>query len=414
MQTAARYLTVALPVLLVAGRGAADAGLSLAAILFVLRSAGTGDWSWLKRPWLKVALVLWLWLLVVSYFALEVRPAYSEAATWLRFVVFAAAAEDWILDRRWLRRLIVVTAVTLLLVGVDAIFQYVVGHDLLMHPKQDPYRLTGPFTHQVVGVYMMRLLFPALLGLWAWGVARPAARPAAVVLGSVVACAVFLSGERMAFLLVLLGLLATLMLWLGLKRALAFAGVAVLVGGVVFLFGRHQIAVNRQFMATLGNIEHFSESGYAHLWRSGLKVGSARPLTGVGPHNFRVACSRPGIGMPPTFSRRCNLHPHNMYIQWFAESGIPGLVGFVVLVGVWLRRLWRTGRQVNWSGWLTGPAIGVFVYLWPLGPTGGFFSNWNAVTFWLVLGWALAAARLAEQSALPDGRGHGPADAMAP
>ncbi|MGA7966978.1 MAG: hypothetical protein WCB49_14010, partial [Gammaproteobacteria bacterium] len=60
----------------------------------------------------------------------------------------------------------------------------------------------------------------------------------------------------------------------------------------------------------------------------------------------------------------------------------------------WLRRLWRATLRSRRNAWVLGPTIGVFIYLWPLLPTGSFFSNWNAVTFWLVLAWALASARV--------------------
>lgn len=396
LQAAARYLTIAIPVLLVLGRAAADAGLSLVAILFLVHCVGAGDWGWIRRPWFRVAFALWVWLLFTSNFALDVTSAYSQAATWLRFLVFAAAAEHWLLDARWLRRLLAVTCVTLAFVAADTILQYFHGVDLLGHSWFNPSRLTGPFTHPKVGVYMMRLLFPSILGLWAWGTLRAGRRWIAVSLGVLVTVAVFLSGERMAFILVLFGLFLTALTWIGLPRTAPLALVAVAVLAVVFVTGRGDVAVHRQFVATAQGISGFWESDYGHLWRSGIKVGSARPITGVGMHNFRVACSRPGIGMPASFASRCNLHPHNIYIEWFAESGIPGLLGFLVLVGTWLRRVWRIGWQTGWPGWLLGPAVGAFIYLWPFATTHSFFSNWNAVTFWLVLGWVLAAARVAE------------------
>ncbi|HKK13765.1 MAG TPA: O-antigen ligase family protein [Gammaproteobacteria bacterium] len=383
--------------LLVLGRAGADVGLSLAAILFLVHSAGTGDWGWVRRPWFRVAFVLWLWLLFTSNFAFAVASAYSQAGTWMRFLVFAAAAEHWLLDERWMRRLLVVTSVTVLFVAADAVLQYLSGFDVFMHPWFNPYRLTGPFNDPKVGVYMARLLFPGLLGLWAWGAYRARRRWFAVILGLLAATAVFLSGERMAFIFVLFGLFLTALAWFGVRRAAVLALVGAAVLSAMFFAGRGNEAIQRQFVSTAQEFAGVWNSPYGHLWRSGVKVGSARPLTGVGMHNFRVACSIPGIGMPPSFDYRCNLHPHNMYIEWFSESGIPGLLGFVTLVGVWLRRVWRAGRRSGWPGWLLGPAVGVFVYLWPLAPTHGFFSNWNAVTFWLLLGWALAAARIADR-----------------
>jgi len=397
MQAVARYLAVTIPVLLVLGRAAADAGLSLTVILFVTHCVRTGDWGWIKRPWFRVAFGIWVWLLVTSNFALDVASAYSQAATWMRFLLFAAAAEHWLLDERWLRRLLVVTCVTLTLVAADTVLQYFHGVDLLGHSWFSPIRLTGPFTHPKVGAYMMRLLFPAALGLWSWGALAPGRRWLSVPIGALVTFAVFLSGERMAFILTLFGMFLTAMVWVGLRRTalLTLAGVAILT--VVFFVGRSQITVHRQFIATAQGIAGFWNSDYGHLWRSGVKVGSARPITGVGMRNFRIACSRPGIGMPASFVSRCNLHPHNIYIEWFAESGIPGLLGFLLLVGTWFRRVWLIGRQARWPGWLLGPAVGAFVYLWPFATTHGFFSNLNAVTFWLVLCWMLAAARMAEE-----------------
>ena len=61
---------------------------------------------------------------------------------------------------------------------------------------------------------------------------------------------------------------------------------------------------------------------------------------------------------------------------------------------VWLRKLWRAWRVEPRNEWLLGPLVAVVILLWPLGPSASFFSNWLGVTFWLSLGWALAAARM--------------------
>ncbi len=397
LQAAARSLTVALPVLLVLGRGAADTALSLVAILFLVRSAATRDWSWLARNWVRVAVVLWVWMLLISGFAFDPARSYGAALSWIRFLLFAAAAEHWILDDVWLRRLAWVACATLALVAPDVIWQFITGHDVLGHASQG-IRLSGPFLRPEAGVFMTRLLFPALLSVWAWssaGAQRTVLRRLVpMVLGLVFFTAIFLTGERAALILSLFGLLIVIVLWQGVRWVMiGVVGIAVVM---VALVAANPRIVQRQFDSTYKTLQNFPQTVYGQLWRSGVKLGTARPLFGVGVQNFRVACSDPKIGLPPTVSMRCGLHPHNMYIQWFADTGIPGVMGFMTLVVVWLWRFWKCGAVASWSGWLLGPAIGVFLYLWPIATTGGFFSNWNAVTFWLVLGWALSAARLAE------------------
>jgi O-antigen ligase len=390
-------LTVALPVLLVLGRGAADTALSLVAVLFLVRSAVMRDWLWLKKPWLRMAAALWAWMLLVSAFAFHPMHSYGAALAWVRFLLFAAAEEYWILDYPWLRRLALATAGTLGFVAVDVIWQFVTGYDVLGHVGQGV-RLTGPFLRPEAGVFMVRLLFPALVFLWILVPAscsrRFYARIATVAVGALYFTAIFLTGERAALILSLFGLLIVLVLWQGAAKAL-IAAIGIVSVAAILVSANPQI-VRRQVDSTFQTLRTFPSTPYGELWRSGTRLGLARPVLGVGVQNFRFACSDSRIGLPATVVGRCGLHPHNIYIQWLADTGIVGLLGFVILVGTWLRRFWKVGRRSVCSSWLLGPAIGVFLYLWPLATTGGFFSNWNAVTFWLVLGWALAASRLVE------------------
>jgi hypothetical protein len=46
-----QWLLLALPLVFVLGRSPADVLISLLALLFLLRSATTGGWRWLKTPW---------------------------------------------------------------------------------------------------------------------------------------------------------------------------------------------------------------------------------------------------------------------------------------------------------------------------------------------------------------------------
>jgi O-antigen ligase len=113
--------------------------------------------------------------------------------------------------------------------------------------------------------------------------------------------------------------------------------------------------------------------------------------------NFRIACDDPVIGLPEKLPMRCATHPHNRYLEFLTESGVPGFVGFVALVAAWGRRLWQGWHMQPRNVWLMGPMTAiVMVFLWPFGPTSSFFSNWFGVMFWVSLGWALAAVRLRE------------------
>ena len=76
---------------------------------------------------------------------------------------------------------------------------------------------------------------------------------------------------------------------------------------------------------------------------------------------------------------------------------MPGQLGFLALIAARSRRLRRASRLEPIDRWLLGPQVAVAVQLWPIGPSARFISNWFGGIFWLCMGWALAAARLAEQ-----------------
>lgn len=75
------------------------------------------------------------------------------------------------------------------------------------------------------------------------------------------------------------------------------------------------------------NFEETSNKGRLEIWQASVKSIEARPIFGVGAGNFptvlnqQVAKSRQGSSA------------HSLYLQLAAESGIPGLVFFLALLG---------------------------------------------------------------------------------
>jgi O-antigen ligase len=208
--------------------------------------------------------------------------------------------------------------------------------------------------------------------------------------------AVFISGERMALLLALAGLGFAALLQKGMLRTLLTGVLSLAAVGIVVLALSDPRMIGRHVTETVETAKSFHDSPYGEIWRSALHLAGERPVLGVGMKNFRVACADPDIGLPESVVNRCATHPHNLYLEFLAESGIPGLAAFVLLVLTWARQLWRGWRIEPHNQWLLGPLVGVAVLLWPLGPSASFFSNWFGGIFWLSLGWALAALRLRE------------------
>jgi len=393
----ARVLVVILPLCFIGGRVAVDAALSLTAILFLVHSAMARDWRWARSTWFRVGLALWLWMLFISPFAFDPRLSFSQAAPWIRFLVFAAALEAWVLNEVWMRRLLWVATAAVVFVAGDTWLQYFTGTDLFGYPRFSSERLTGPFHDPRPGAFITKMMFPVMLGAFVWHAwQRPWAKGAFLALVLLVVGAVFVSGERMALLLALAGLGFAALLQKGKLRAMLVGTLGLVAVGIVLLALFDPRLIGRHVTETVDTAESLHDSPYGEIWRSALHLTAQRPLLGVGMKNFRVACADPQIGLPDTVINRCATHTHNLYLEFLTESGVPGFLGFVLLVVIWARQLWRAWRIEPRNQWLLGPLVAVAVLLWPLGPSSSFFSNWFGSMVWLSLGWALAAARLRE------------------
>lgn len=393
--TVARWLVLILPLCMVGGRVAVDAALSLTAILFLVHSACARDWSWTRRTWFRLAVVLWLWMLLISLFAFEPRQSFSQALPWIRFLIFAAALEHWVLDEAWMRRLAWSMTAAVAFVAGDTWLQYLTGVDLFQKPRPDIYRLTGPFDDKMPGIFIAKMMFPVVLGALAWQAwQRNWAKGVFILMVTFFVGAVYVSGERMALLYAVAGLFLAAILQKGVLRVYLAGGlIAALLVGVV-LSRTNSDLVNRHATQTVETIEDVSDSPYGQIWHSALHLAAERPLHGVGMKNFRIACHDPQLGLPKDVKMRCATHPHNIYLEFLVESGVPGLLLFIALVASWARRLLQGWREDPNNVWLLGPALALFVFLFPISTGSSFFSNWFGGIFWLCLGWALAAVRL--------------------
>lgn len=398
LRTIAGWLTVFVPIAIALGNVASEATVAAIAVLFLAHSIQQRDFGWARSPWTLCALALWGWSIARNLFLDTSLDSLGVSLAWVRFVVFAAAISTWILPEPvWRRRLLVAGTAAVGFMALDALLQYAVGRDIIGRRIIND-RLTAEFPRPMVGIEIAWLVFPLLMGLVSEARPRLAAAFAAVC-----AAAIFLSGERLAFLLTL-GYFAAAMLNFALLRRIAIWAVpalaVVLLAAFVFAHGMFQ----RQVTSTIGVVTDFSDTHYGILWNSALKIAEDHPLLGVGMHRYRVVCHYAKYGpenVGPKGLPRCDNHPHNIFIEWLTETGAIGLAGFLAFAGV---LLWQLGRGF-WADRSRLVYFGLFVTLalrfWPLASTTSFFIAWSAVPLWLLIGWASALASEPQGSEKP-------------
>jgi len=394
-------LALAVPFSLIFSRAVADALTVVVASGFLLQSFIRRDFSWLRLPWVRALLVVWVYLLVCGAFSMyDVHTGIMRGLQWIRFPLFAMAFGLWLLpldtDYKWLRCSMVVV---LGLVAFDTLFQFFHGTSLTGNPTSSyAQRLTGPFGDRaVVGVYLTRLALPVFGLLFMYGVqqtdkVKRYLLPALFVV--IISLTILLSGERMAF-----GLYAgcAFLFWLGtkgpLRKALFVIGVviALTVGSLIAFLPRMH---DRFITTTAPVIQDFSHSTYGVIFENAMQAWKLAPVMGVGPKNFYAACMAGGkaggfqAASPWESDFNCSRHPHNIYLEWLAETGLIGLGLFCWLIWGWGRHAWQNLRSTPLPHYyaVLGFAIGLVPFLWPFMTSMSFFINWSAILFWWVLG----------------------------
>lgn len=397
------FLALTVPLCLVLGRAVADIMMGVVSLGFIAHTTLTRDWSWLKKPWVKAALVTWAYLVLCGLLAdYDTHSAIKDGMTWGRFPLFAIAFGTWLLplDRnyKWLR----ISLVAVLgFVAVDTLVQFFTYKSLSGHPIPEyPGRLSGPFNRLVVGVFLARLAMPAIGLLFSWGqqqknmLLRYGAPLCFIVL---IGVTILLSGERAAFLSFLCSIFVFWLFSKHLRLAMIPAvAVAIMIG--VSAATMLPSFLYRMFQNTESILTHFDQSPYGLVFGDAITAWKSSPITGVGLNNFYPACENGGAAagyhsVTPWLKNEfhCARHAHSLYLEWLAETGLIGFTCLGVLIFFWLRQAWQTLRTTSGPHYFSilGFATGLVPLITPGLMTMSFFSNWSAVLFWWVLGLAL-------------------------
>jgi O-antigen ligase len=190
-------------------------------------------------------------------------------------------------------------------------------------------------TANAVALFVVPLVAVAgSLALHAGGVARVCGA-AFVLAGVVITFLSFSRGGYLALAAVVVGLA------LSHRRRLLLLGLSVLAAGGLGLVSPIRTRVLIETQNVYGN----TISSRIDLWTATAHLLQQRPLFGAGLAGFpqRITPYFTHIHTPASF-----IDPHNIVLNFWVETGLPGLIAMAWILGV--------GLVVCWRGWRAGGA----------------------------------------------------------
>ncbi len=357
-------------------------------------------------------------LFVSSYGAVSIELSAKEIFKWFEVLVVYLFVSS-LLDRRWARILVVAligAGASEALLGIwqsaNGIgppgfllfgrFMRAFGHFAQPNPFAGYLGLTQPFALALCFFVPSLLLRRRRLSLGAW-LARIAPLCAAVGGLGVMVVAMSLSLSRGAWM----GAIAAasvMLLAYARRRMVILMAIAGLAVGVIALGGTQYVPASISqrvidFLPYAGGVDidavEVNDANWAVIermahWQAAVDMFSQSPWLGVGIGNYPAVYLRyaPNRWTDPLG------HAHNYYLNIAAETGVVGLLAFLVLMGaaLWqcLSAVMRTSGY--WKAVALG-ALGVAVHLSVHNLVDTLFVHGMAVQFALVLGLLPVAER---------------------
>lgn len=387
---------LALPLAMALKRWVAEATCIIIALLFLYRSVRSHDWRWLKEPVVLITFSLWVYsIFIVTPFAIDQMLSLSRAG-WVRYVLMLAAIVYWLSDYRdEVKRVAFYTLLFLIFVVVDTLVQYHTGVSMTGRTGISD-RLTGPFQKVIVGIYLAKMSLPCIgiLLYYAWVKRNIPQMVALIAVMTGVFTCILLSNERTATItfIAAMGVIG-LVLFIKIKPLrLWICVVALLQIAVMFGVYHSQERIQNRASVTHEMMNDFWNSPYGQLWKASYLTWKEHPISGAGMKNFRIACP---MLMESQGIHYCDLHSHNVYLEFLSEMGIVGLLGLLALIVSMAFMILRERTPHNQNGYIVTmfAMANIVINFFPFAASQSIFANWPGILAWQSLAWALAVAR---------------------
>jgi hypothetical protein len=127
------------------------------------------------------------------------------------------------------------------------------------------------------------------------------------------------------------------------------------------------------------------------LWGAALRIFRDKPLLGVGPDDFRWIYGR-YLDLDHWDTA---IHANSIYLETLADTGLIGLLAFLLLNWRWLRLSWQNlRRQNNHKFWIWQLALIAALIAWFVHGFLDYFYEFTGtyVLFWLIAGLSINAS----------------------
>jgi len=327
-------------------------------------------------------------LIFSSILSKYTKLSLETSIFYFRFIIFALAFSIILRENiKNVRLFFFISTVTLVFLAVNIIIQYCFNIDMFGNIPSTSGRYSSLFgTELIAGGFLSRFMFLGVIFiLFISEINKKYISYFLFFYLILNICAIFLSGERTAFFILILNILIFIFFLESFRKIIFVLLLCTPILGLIFI-KINPDAKERIFDSTKkqifvdNKINIFSEVYESH-YVVALNMFKDRPLVGHGPKSFREACKETNY----VHYNGCATHPHNFYMQFLAETG---LLGFCFLVSLYfyiifkfVKIFFKKKNNLDLVKLILYQTV--IVNLFPLMPSGNFFNNWISIVLYI-------------------------------
>jgi O-antigen ligase len=216
---------------------------------------------------------------------------------------------------------------------------------------------------------------------------------------------VLLTGERAPLLIIIFALF---FIFLFKKRIVNFFVILIFLLILIFFSAQKIESINSRYIKLFDGwgpiskqtsvVSKIIESPWSFHYQAAVELFLEKPVLGHGFKSFRIKCENTNIDKKVREQREyyrdyraCSTHPHNYLLEFLSENGIVGgifFIGFFFIIFISVYKKCQNNKDKNLLA-LIGIGSLILGIIFPLKPSGSFFSTFNASMLFYILGFFL-------------------------
>ena len=354
------------------------------------------DYKFFSNKTVKLIIFLFLYLIFNSIISKDFSMSASRNFGFIRFGILFLAFNYFFFNKEFINRVLIVWAITLSVLSLDAYWESIFGQNILGYGKEYGQRIVSFFKDEpIVGGYINGF-YLIIIGYLFYINKNISSKYRYIILifSIFFIIVIILTGERSNTIKAVSGFFLFYFFNDFFKFKEKIFTILLLILMFIFLLNTStflKLRYGGQFFKPIISLfqthNEFNKKSvfendnqYIRIYQSGFEVFKKYPIFGVGNKNYRVETC------PSKKNIRyfCSTHPHQIYFEFLAEHG---LVGSVILLFILFNLIFSKIKFIlNSKNYLQ---LGCLIFLTtsfiPFLPSGAFFADYNLTIFWVNL-----------------------------